>query len=388
MNPTSPAGAGERVVLTGATGFLGQQILSLLLECRPEARLVLLVRESWGQSAVQRLDALLERCCAEEHREAARRRIELFVADTAAPRCGLSEHDWAAVADGATHVIHSAASVRFDMTLDEARRVNVGGVQNLIALAQASGQGGTLRSFAFVSTAFVAGCRRGPIREDELDAGQRFRNTYERSKCEAEALVRARAADLPAVILRPSIVVGDSRTGVTSSFNTVYWPLRVYAQRRWRIAPGHPGTVVDMVPVEFVSQAIVHLVWEPRAAGQCFHLCAGAGRSATVGEIAESASRFFGVRAPHFVNPGLFLALLRPLLMATLWGQSRRVLRAGRFYHPYLDMQLQFDTSRADALLEPAGISPPRVMDYLERLFAYCVESDWGRLPAPSTFRP
>jgi thioester reductase-like protein len=376
----SPTGAGERIVLTGATGFLGQQLLRLLLERRPEARLVLLLREAAGESAAERLDALLGRCCGAEERAAARRRVEVFAADTAADRCGLSERDWMAAADGVTRVIHAAASVRFDMTLDEARRVNTGGAHNLLKLGEQAGRRGTLRSFAHVSTAFVAGRRSGLVREDELDAGQRFRNSYERSKCEAEALVQARAADLPAVILRPSIVVGDSRTGVTTSFNTIYWPLRAYAQRQWRLAPAHPGTVIDMVPVEFVAEAVVHLAWEPRATGRCFHLCAGPGRSATIGEIAESAARFFHAPPPRFVNPALFLALLRPLLMVTVWGRRRRLLRAGRFYRPYLDMQLQFDTSRADAMLAPAGISPPRVMDYLERLFAYCLESDWGRL--------
>ena len=380
MNPLSATGAGERVVLTGATGFLGQQILSLLLERYPQARLALLMRAGAGQSAAQRLDALLERCCGAEDRAASRQRIEIFEADTAAERCGLSERDWTAVADSSTRVIHTAASVRFDMTLEEARRVNLGGVRNLLALAQEAGRRGTLYSFADVSTAFVAGERSGLIREDELEAGQRFRNSYERSKCEAEALVRARGADLPIVILRPSIVVGDSRTGVTTSFNTIYWPLRAYAQRRWRLAPARPGTVIDMVPVEFVAQAVVHLAWAPQALGQCFHLCAGPNRSATVGEIAECAARFFKVPPPRFVNPALFLAVLRPLLMIALWGRRRRLLRAGRFYRPYFDMALQFDTSRADALLAPAGLRPPHVMEYLERLFAFCLESDWGRL--------
>jgi thioester reductase-like protein len=385
VNPTPPTGTGERVLLTGATGFLGQQILRLLLNRYPEAQLVLLLRGAAGESADQRLDALLERCWGEGERTAARRRIEVFTADTAAEHCGLSERDWTAVADGVTRVIHSAASVRFDMTLDEARRVNAGGARNLLALGAEAARRGTLRSFAHVSTAFVAGCRSGLVREDELEAGQRFRNSYERSKCEAEALVRARAADLPTVILRPSIVVGDSRTGVTTSFNTIYWPLRAYAQRRWRLAPARPGTVVDMVPVEFVAEAVTHLAWEPRATGRCFHLCAGPNRSATIAEIAESAARFFQVPPPRFVNPALFLAVLRPILMATLWGRRRRLLRTGRFYRPYLDMQLEFDTSQADGMLAPAGIRPPRVMDYLERLFAYCLESDWGRLTPGQT---
>ena len=117
MSAASQTGAGERIVLTGATGFLGQQIVKVLLESRPEARLTLLVRESPGHSVAQRLNALLERCCPAEERAAARRRIEVYPSDIHAERCGLSDRDWAALTDGVTRVIHGAASVRFDMTL-------------------------------------------------------------------------------------------------------------------------------------------------------------------------------------------------------------------------------------------------------------------------------
>jgi thioester reductase-like protein len=376
VNDTTPSGAGERILLTGATGFLGRQILRILLERYPQARLALLARGSASQSAAQRVEALIERFGAAEARD----RIKIFTADTAAERAGLSERDWSAAADGVTRVIHTAASVRFDMELDEARRINAGGARNLLALAQEAHRRGSLCNFVYVSTAFVAGRREGLAGEDELDIGQAFRNTYERSKCEAEALVRARMGEVPTVIARPSIVVGDSRTGVTTSFNTMYWPLRAYVQRHWRLAPARPETVIDMVPVEFVAEAVVHLSEARQAAGGCFHLCAGPERSSTVGEIAQTAARFFNVPPPIFVNPSLFLALLHPVLMATLWGRRRRILRSGRFYRPYLNMRLQFDTARADAELGAAGIAPPRVTDYLERLFAYCVESDWGRV--------
>ena len=375
----SPQGAGERIVITGATGFLGEQILRVLLARRPEASLVLLIRNTAEQSASQRLDILLKRCLGESESLLARRRIEVLPGDVTAERGGLSQRDWTAAAEGATRIIHGAASVRFDMALEEARRINVEGARNLLRLAEEAHRRGTLRSFTYVSTAFVAGRREGLVREDELETGQRFRNSYERSKCEAEALVRGRAAELPVTILRPSIIVGDSRTGATSSFHTIYWPLRAYAQKGWRIVPGRPDTPVDMVPVDFVAEATVRLACESLAAGGTFHLCAGPGRSATTGEIVKSAARFFHLPPPRFMPPVLFLALLRPLLAATLWGPRRRILRQGRFYRPYLDMRLEFDTTQADTLLAPAGIAPPRVMDYLERLFAFCVETDWGR---------
>jgi hypothetical protein len=90
------------------------------------------------------------------------------------------------------------------------------------------------------------------------------------------------------------------------------------------------------------------------------------------------------VRPPRYVDPDLFFALVRPLLFALLWGPKRRVLRDGRAYRSYFSMRMTFDTATAKALLAPAGLQPPRVTDYLDRLLAYCVETDWGRrAPAP-----
>ncbi len=388
MNSTPQTGTGERIVLTGATGFLGQEIVRILLKTRPEARLALFIRDSAKESAARRLDKLLAHCCAGQEQTEARRRIEVFTADTAAERCGLSERDWARAADGATRVIHSAAAVRFDSSAEEARRANVGGTRHLLELGQEAARRGTLRGYLHVSTAYVAGCREGLVREDELDTGQRFRNSYERSKCEAEGLVRERVGDLPAVIARPSIVVGDSRTGATTSFHMLYWPLRAYVQNGWRLVPGRPQTPVDMVPVDFVAEAVAHLAFAPEAVGRCFHLCAGPKRATTIGEIAHAAARYFNAPPPRFINPSLFLALLRPVLTLVLWGPKRRILQKGGFYRPYLDMQLEFDTTQADALLAPAGIQPPQAMEYLERLFAYCVASDWGRRPAAPATMP
>jgi hypothetical protein len=135
-----------------------------------------------------------------------------------------------------------------------------------------------------------------------------------------------------------------------------------------------------------VAEAVAHLAGEERALGRCAHLCAGPSGCATLRQIAEYASGFFKAPPVRFVNPALFLGLLRPILLAALWGPRRRILRDGRFYHPYFRMQTTFDTSAAEELLGPAGIRPPGVMDYIEKLFRYCVESDWGSRPtAPYT---
>lgn len=377
------AGAGERILVTGATGFLGQQIIGVLLEKLPKARLVVFVREKKGQSVQERLHAMVDMVAASHKRDEVLSRIEVFPSDDiSAERCGLSPDDYRAVASGLTRIIHSAATVRFDHPLDYARRINVGGTRNVLDLAEEAVKNGSLRSFTYIGTAFVAGERSGLVREDELDVGQKFRNTYEKTKCEAEKLVRSRMGAIPTVITRPSIIVGDSRTGETTSFKTLYWPLKIYVKYKWRTVPASPDGVIDIVPVDFVAEAVVALSFDTNAIGRCFHLCAGHERCTTLGGITRAAASFFSLKPPRYINPNLFVAILRPLLYATIWGRGRRILRDAAMYRPYFQVRTLFDTTHTEKMLAARGVRRPDVSQYLEKLFRFCRETDWGtRLP-------
>lgn len=360
----------EMILLTGATGFLGVQVVQELLQHHPKARLVLLIRDKANESGRMRADRFVP--------SAERDRVEVFSGDVSLPNCGLDVATYQQLSAEATRVIHSAATVRFDHTLQEARQINVEGTRRLLDLAAGAKN---LRSFTYVGTAYVAGERADRVHESELFVGQRFRNTYEQSKAEAEELVRSRLSSMPGVILRPSIIVGDSRTGATTSFKMMYWPLKIYARGLWKTIPGYPDAILDIVPVDYVASAVARLAFEDAAMGATIHLCAGPNGSATIEQIARRAAEYFHGPTPRYVDPKLFFAAIRPILFATLWGKKRRVLRDGRSYRDYFSMRMQFDTANAERLLAPAGIQPPQVLDYLDRLFHYCIESDWGRKP-------
>lgn len=364
----------KRTLITGATGFLGREVVAHLLAEDPHAELVLLVRGKDDADARRRADKLLAEVLEGAKLEDGKRRVHVVRADLERDRFGLDEQAFDRLANETSAVIHGAASVSFTLPLEEARRINVEGTRRVFDFAQKAGA-----RVDYIGTAYVAGERRGTILESELDVGQSFRNTYEQTKMEAEKLARERSKTQPIAIFRPSIIVGDSKTGRTSSFKVLYWPLKIFGRGLWRIVPGRAETPVDVVPSDFVVRAMLHIRKRADSAGNCYHLTAGPERSARLGDLAALASKFFGSKPAIFVDPHKFVKYARPLIDRFTWGNLRKILLTGRVYTPYLSIDLRFDTTNTRKALQGTDIEVPRVDEYFSTLFRYCIETDWGK---------
>ena len=241
---------------------------------------------------------------------------------------------------GVGSVIHSAASVAFDLPLEEARAINVEGTRRVLDFA---GAVPGLQRVTYVSTAYVAGDRRGTAYEDDRETGA-FRNSYERSKHEAEALVRS--STLPWTIARPSIVVGESTTGWTASFNVLYGPLRAFDAGAYPVLPARRRSPVDVVSVDYVADAVAALAHHPEAAGGTFHLTAGAhdverggDHEAGDGPLRSPRRRAWSRRAP---TGGCCIRSS----CARAAPSTRRMLERSEVYFPYFAMRLRFDDAR------------------------------------------
>jgi thioester reductase-like protein len=343
------------IVLTGATGFLGMQVLDRILE-RTDRHVVALVRASDVVSAQRRVAGTLETLYGGTERHAGR--VRAVAADLTEPALGLDAAAWARLARSCGAIVHCAASVSFAMELAEARAINVGGSRQVLALARRARAEGVLERFVHVSTAYVAGDTSGVFLEAQRDVGQGFRNTYERTKLEAELAVADALDELGGAVVRPSIVVGERASGWTPAFNVIYPPLRAFARGTIDVVPGRPNGIVDIVSVDYAADAIAHLLLRRTDVGGTLHLVAG--RSATtIGSLAEMAAARLGRPPPRFGPPPE--------------GFGRLV--------PYFDVAARFDAARAHAVLAPAGIVPGRVEEYFDALVDYAELARWGRRP-------
>ena len=182
---------------------------------------------------------------------------------------------------------------------------------------------------------------------------------------------------LPIQILRPSIVVGDSATGWTPTFNVLYGPMKAFARGAYPVIPATRSAPVDVVPVDFVADAALALAG--RSSGT-YHLTAS-DRASTVGELIELGSATASQPAPRVLPPWLYRKLIHPLLIRRGNETRRRALRRSEVYFPYFAMRTRYDNSVARGALAPRGIEPPPLASYFERLMAFAKAADWGGRP-------
>jgi thioester reductase-like protein len=360
-------------LLTGATGMLGQYLLQgLLREGRP---VVVLARASNRGSAAERIAELVAGWNEGSPRKLPTPRV--LAGELGPDGLGLTgvERRWLGQHCGT--LIHAAASLSFRETGDgEPWRTNVEGTKSLLALCRQVG----VSEWHQVSTAFVAGRRAGIIPEEGPEGRPLFHNPYEESKYEAEMLVR-RTPGIRTTMHRPSVIVGDSRTGHTSSFTGLYRFLELGA----RLAamnggagkrslplrlPLTGGETWDLVPVDWVARAIAELVDRPTCHGRNFHLVSASPVPTRL--IRDVAAEVLQLPGVEFVGAG---GGERP-------GRLEQLFLDGiREYWPYLRGNPVFACDNTRAALPNL---PPPVVDrpVLERLILFAATNRWGRTPS------
>jgi thioester reductase-like protein len=373
----------EHIFMTGGTGLVGIHLIPRLLRAFPGSTITLLVRGDDDADVAARVEKISLGVERGDGIPDARERIRGLRGDVLLDRCGLPGRELDTLAGETTYIIHGAATIRFDHPIEEARKVNCGGTRRMLAIADQCAARGKLKRFVYIGTSSVSGQREGVVTEDELETGQQFFNTYEQSKCESERIVRDHFNRIPAVIFRPSIIIGDSRTGATSSFNVIYTPLRLVQKGLLAFVPGTPSTKMDLVPIDWVNDVMVHVMGLDAANGKVCHVTAGPDRAAPLGEVVLSATAYFdrhtplaSPRAMEFVTREEFEQRRR-----LTHGREEALLEQLNTLLPYVSVNRLFDSRTTDALLQGSGITFPAFSTYAEKIFAYCLRTNWGKLP-------
>jgi nucleoside-diphosphate-sugar epimerase len=365
------------ILLTGATGTVGSTLAPLLKE--KGHKIVYLLRAKNGQEAQERVLA----------------GNVVWQGDIALPNCGVSvsqRNQWKGKID---KLVNCAASIKFKESLsDEISRVNVDGVKNLLHLAEELG----IEEFHQVSTAYVAG-DSSYFTEDDFDKGQTCRNVYERTKKEAERLVRAWKRGSYS-IYRLAIMVGDSKKGCISSFDGYY----AFESALWHLKQGllakseqelekyraegvffdSDGTLtlpiylklsssstLNIVPVDWAGRTLAKLIDVP-SINQAFHIVHP--RPKRIRWINDVSMRYLGIKGFYYGDSADYST-------RSLLGKLQRIFdRAIAQYTPYITHECQFSVVNApQALLGDYEWLPDIDEAFLAKILKYAKSVDFGR---------
>jgi thioester reductase-like protein len=352
--------AAERVhFVTGYPGFIGKRLVRrIAADLGERDRLVLLVQPKNARAAEEDAAAV------------GGGRIDLVEGDLEQMHLGLAGSEFKALAREVTDVWHLAARSHLGAGRSEMRRVNVEGTRNVLDLALSARR---LRRFSHFSTAYVSGDRVGVILEEELAMGQRFHNAYEETKFQAELLVRRAQGDIPATVFRPSIVVGDSRTGEIDRFEGPYALAILLVASPLAVPLPLPGDAVaplNVVPVDFVVAAALAIAERPAGAGRTVHLVDPSPLSAR--RVYEMIAERAGKKLPPLSVPA---RLFQGLLQLPLFD---RLVRSHRPAIEYVNHLAIYNCRNLLELLDGTGIQCPPITSYLDRLIEF-VQATYAR---------
>lgn len=342
----------KRIFITGAAGLIGGEIAARLSQ-QGHSVTGLVHRNHVLRSNDDNVLPTTSWAAA-QHRPGL---IQTIGGDVSQTEFGWNSDTWSAVAADHDLIIHSAATVRFDLSYADCAAVNVEGTRHALDLARQ----GDMRVL-HISTAYICGTRQGRIDEIEPRDDAEFANSYEACKADAERLVQS--SGLRYVIARPSIVVGDSQTGAIRQFDTIYAALKLIAEGRVTAMPARADASLDFVPIDHVVRGLLALTERMESAtGGIFHLVAD--RALSIPDFFDTLDSYDFFRRPAMIAPEQFDP-------ATLSPFERRIF--GRLLGPYVGYFQRSPRFNDDRLRALTGLAcPPTGKPFFKILVDYCI---------------
>jgi thioester reductase-like protein len=343
------------IFLTGFPGFIAERLVARL--AKTDTGFFLLVEPRF----VEKANSAVKEISAKTN--VSHENFTIIEGDITLENLGISAADLEIVRNETTDVHHLAAIYDLAVERDLALRVNVEGTKNVNQLVSAMPK---LRRYNYVSTCYVAGLRTGEILETELEHEAGFRNFYEETKYLAETEVEKLKAEIPTAIFRPSVVVGDSKTGETAKYDGIYY-LMIYLMKAPELLRfvnvGNKNVKLNLVPVDFVVEGIAALADDERATGKTVALADP--NPLTTEELFDAISETLtGKKSVVKPPPQLIEWSLHLKMSPPMTGLPFPAV-------PYFFVPQTYDTSVADELLRAHHIACPNFRDYVQNLLEF-----------------
>ncbi|MCF6148690.1 MAG: SDR family oxidoreductase [Candidatus Kuenenia sp.] len=379
------------LLITGATGFLGSCLaekyldngygLKLLVRNRQRTPLKEIFSEIFSEKTMQKLNAFAGR-------------VELIEGDISLENLGLPVDDYLRLADTVDEVLHCAAATKFENDRnDTLTQTNIYGSLRVARFCSIQ----KIKRFHYVSTAYVAGKRRGTVFETELENGQKFNNTYEQSKFEAEKRISSFAEQqgIPLTVYRPSIITGDSGTGFTRNYDNIYAFCRELVrlttyETRMKLRdsstltegkhadlpvslriPGDKHSTINLIPVDYAASAIFHISVQKETTGKTFHIVNPS--PPTIEEIAEWLKVATGIYSVRIVPKHEF-----HITEPNTW--EKNFLKKTETFQSYMFGEACFDSANTREFLAGSNIDCPLItQEFISRIIQYAIDAKWGK---------
>jgi len=368
--PANPAFK-PSILVTGATGFLGGALASDLLATDDWGKVLLLVRAEDPSHAYQRAVRSLARFTSDLELLGRLRPEQVLVGDFTQPEAFVADGRLAPI----KRVVHCAALTSFGANT----RVFSTNVDGTLRFVHQLRQVALIERFLHVSTAMICGDQPGRLVQEDRYPSVRVKHlvNYTESKSEAERLLRLTLPNFPLVVVRPTIIAGHTRLGCAPS-GSIYWTFRM--ADALGMTTSTPETRIDVVPVDYVAEALRRLLIKPKLLNSTYHISAGEESSCTWREIAAA---FFATRigvgqlvaaggggataereAPVYRTVAFEEIAARRSEFDAIFGPCNKkfMLGAAQLYAGFAELDTVFDSSRLR--LEDIGASP-RFTDYL-----------------------
>lgn len=354
----------KNILLTGATGSVGSYLLKILLENKN--KVYVLARAKGNKCARDRVldilrfwdEALIDKNLINN--------LHIIEGDITLPNLGMtSKKDIELLVSDVEVIFHSAAAIDFRMPLEMARKINVIGTRNVLDFALNCKKRGTLKKVNHISTAYIMGTKKNIyFSEDMLELGQDFYTTYEKTKYEAEILVKECLYEsLDISVFRPGIVIGDSKEGKINDFRLFYQPLIFFSKEIYEQFPFSLECSHNLINVDTVAKAIFLL--GDRSGPKIYNITSP--QNTSILFCLRLASEYFGFKLPRFVPIEEF--------DFKKWTPVQKAL--AELYIPYFNnYDVKFMSQKTQDILKEYNFIYPEInKDNIIRNLAYCYKA-------------